>query len=156
MVADANNRSGTSDRVTVDEPVPTGAAAIGKRAREVAAFGGYYLSAQFDRIKLTAINIAMFAVLGVMALAIGLAVVFTAAVLLVVGVAQAIGSLLGGHMWAGNLITAVAILGVIAAAVVIGFKVVTKSTRGKVAATYEQRKREQRADFNTDVKQQSR
>ena len=129
---------------------------VSARVREVVAFANYYVAAQVDRFKLTAINIAMFAVLGLIALAIGLAVVFTAAVVLVIGVAGAIGALLGGRMWAGELITSVVILGTIAAGVVVGFKLATKSTRGKLKASYDRRKQDQRASFGTDVDEQSK
>ena len=156
MVA-SGTTSRPGGRLSDGEPhTSAGTPGVGARVREVVAFANYYAAAQIDRLKLTAINIAMFAVLGLIALAIGLAIVFTAAVVLVIGVAGAIGAMLGGRMWAGELITSVAILGTIAGGVVIGFKLATKSTRGKLKASYDQRKRDQRDSFGTDVDEQSR
>ena len=157
MVADANSRS--SDRVTSGPEPTVGMGAVGHRLREVVAFGNYYVAAQIDRAKLTAINIGMFAVLGLFAVAIGTAVVFTAAVLLVVGLSNLLGTVLAFRpwlFWIGYLIVPVLILGGLTAGVVIGTKIVTKSTRGKMAAAYEQRKHEQRSGLGTDVEEQSR
>ena len=148
MVASARNST------DVDAPPET--ANVGLRVRELIAFASYYAAAQVDRVKLTAINIAMFVVLGAIAAFTGLTVVITASVLLVVGISQAIGAVLGGRMWAGYLITSVVVLGSLFVGTVVAFKIVTKSTRGKLVAAYEQRKHEQRSDLGTDVEQESR
>jgi hypothetical protein len=159
MVAPASGTRGSDEPFNVDDEPPaatTGVSVIALRVRELIAFAAYYVAAQVDRFKLTAINIAMFVILGAVAAFVGVAVVLTAGVLLVVGVAGGLGELFGGRRWAGDLVTAVVILGVLLGGTVVAFKIVTKSTRGKLVAAYEQRKREQRSSFGTDVDEQSR
>ena len=139
-----------------DPSPPEAVATVGLRLRELIEFGSYYLTAQIDRLKLTAINVAMFAVLGAVVAFVGVAVVLTAGVLLVLGVAGALGALCGGHEWIGQLITAALILGTILIAVLVGFKAVLSSSKKKVVETYEQRKSRQRVDLGTDVEEQAK
>lgn len=166
MVADGNaprpTTGGSRDRFA--EPAvagPDGLASVGLRVREVIEFASYYLAAQLDRLKLTAINLAMFALLGAIAAFVGVAVVLTAGVLLVVGVAEAAGMLsawlIGPRFyWLGDLITACVILGGLFLGTIIVFKKVTNSSRERLVAAYEQRKSQQRADLGTDVATESR
>ncbi len=155
MVVDANSpRPGRFEEETV--AVPTGFEAISLRLREVIEFASYYASAQADRLKLTAINLAMFAILGAVAAFVGVAVVLTAGVLLVVGVAGGLGALFGGRLWLGDLVTAVVVLGALLAGTVVVFKMVTGSTRRKLVSAYEQRKSQQRTNLGTDVGVESR
>ncbi len=130
-------------------------ASIGLRVRELVEFGSYYVTAQVDRLKLTAINLAMFAVVGAVLAFVGIAVVLTAGVLLVTGIAGMIGALCDHTPWLGQLITAVVILGGLITAVLVVFKAVLSKSRKKVVATYEQRKSQQRSDLGTDVDQQA-
>lgn len=130
-------------------------ASVGLRIRELIEFGSYYLTAQVDRLKLTAINVAMFAILGLVVAFVGVAVVLTAGVLLVVGIADMLGALFGGRVWLGQLVTSVVILGAVLAGVFVVFKTVLTQSRKKVVASYEQRKSQQRADLGTDVREQA-
>ena len=137
------------------DPESERVASVGLRVRELIEFASYYLAAQADRLKLTAINVAMFAVLAAVVAFIGIAVVLTAGVVLVLGVAGALGALCGGHLWVGELITSAVILGAILVGVVVGFKAVLSMSRKKVVETYEQRKSRQRADLGTDVDEEA-
>ncbi len=162
MVAD-----GTASRRGVDEDAereaseasspPTGAAAVavGQRVRELVEFGSYYVAAQTDRVKLVVINSAMFVVLGLIGACLGLVILATAAALFVVGIADAIGTLLWHQMWAGYLITSVVIIGGLIVGTIVVFKKVTKSSRERLVAAYEQRKSKQRSTLGTDVEEQS-
>ena len=157
MVAESNRSQKRATSTGVDDLPPEGSLGdLGLRVREIVAFASHYLAAQLDRIKLTAINIAMFVVLGLIGAIVGLAVVFTAAALLVTGVAGAISALLGGRTWAGDLITAVLILGTLVIGTVVAFKVVAKRSRKGLVAAYDQRKHEQRETLGTDVDEQAR
>ena len=163
MVADGNATRPAADRFNDDEPaaVLTGFASVGLRVREVIEFASYYLAAQADRLKLTAINLVMFALLGAIAAFVGAAVVLTAGVLLVVGVADALGvlstALIGPRFyWLGDLVTALVILGVLFVGTIVVFKKVTKSSRERLVAAYEQRKSQQRTNLGTDVGVESR
>ena len=98
----------------------------------------------------------MFVILGSVLAFVGVAVVLTAGVLLVTGIAGAVGALFGGRLWLGELITAVVVLGSLLAAVLVVFKTVLSKSRQKVVKTYEQRKSQQRSDLGTDVDEQSK
>ena len=124
--------------------------------REVIEFASYYLAAQADRLKLTAINIAMFVILGAIGAFVGTAIVLTAGVLLIVGIAGGLGALFGGRLWLGDLATAILVLGILFAGTIIVFKKVTGTTRGKLVSAYEQRKSQQRATLGTDVDVESK
>src|SRR4051794_7065410 len=69
-----------------------------------------YAEATADRVKLTVRQAAVRAALGCLALLAGAAVVVTAAVLMLNGIAGGIGALIGNRLWAGQLITGLGLL----------------------------------------------
>ena len=161
MVAEGNASTSSDRFANGPESDPSGVDSVGLRVRELVEFGSYYLAAQVDRIRLTAINVAMFAILGAIAAFVGVAVVLTAGVLLTVGVAHGLGELSAVLMgprffWLGDLVTAIVILGALFGGTIIVFKKVTKSSRERLVAAYEQRKSQQRSDLGTDVEAESR
>jgi len=98
-----------------------------------------YAEATADRVKLTVRQAAVRAALGCLALLAGAAVVITAAVLTLNGVAGGIGALLGDRIWAGQLITGVLILAALAAGAWWGAHSLTDSSRRKTLKKYERR-----------------
>src|SRR5205807_3211066 len=74
---------------------------------EVREFAAYYVAARMDALKATVRNVGIYAALGLIGLAAGAAIVATAAVLLLWGIAGAFAALVGGRMWLGAIITAV-------------------------------------------------
>lgn len=157
MVADGSRSTETPGGRFASDPFGSGhsVASVGMRVRELVEFGSYYVTAQIDRAKLTAISIAMFVLVGLILAFVGVAVVLTAGVLLVTGIAGAIGALFNGRLWLGELITSVVILGGLVAGVLVVFKTVLTKSRKKVVAAYEQRKSQQRSDLGTDVDEQA-
>jgi hypothetical protein len=125
---------------------------IGQLVGEVAEHASYYVSARLDAYKITARNIGVYAVLGVVGLVAGAAVVTTAVVLLLVGAALGIGHLLGDRFWAGALIVSVLVLGGIAGGVIIGMRILTRTSRAALVRKYEERQRQQRIRFGRDVR----
>jgi len=124
---------------------------IGARLGEVKEYASYLIATKLDGIKATIRNIAIFAVLGIVGLIVGGAVLVTAGVLLITGLAQAISALLGDSGWAGKLIVSLLILGGLAAGVIFGLKSLTRTFKSQLVAKYEERQRQQRSNFGHDV-----
>jgi len=119
---------------------------------ELGEYVSYFVSAKVDAVKVTARNIGIYAALGVVGLFAGCAVVITAAVLLMTGLAHGLGALLGHRPWAGELIVGAVVLGGLAAGIVFVLKKVTNTSRDALVRKYENRQREQRSKFGHDVR----
>jgi len=113
---------------------------------ELKAYAAQYVAAKLDLAKLSLRRIAILAILGIIGLLAGAAMVVMAVVQLLSGVAQAIGAALGGRMWAGDLIVGGAIVGIIAIGAWIGLNRLSISSRNATVKRYEQRQRRQRAE----------
>jgi hypothetical protein len=118
---------------------------------EIKSYAGYYLSAKVDGYKATAKKIVGYAVLGAVAAIIGAGVLLSAAFMLIAGLANALGALLGHHMWAGQLIVGAVILGGAFATVWFMLKRFTESSRKQTERKYEGKRIQQRVDFGRDV-----
>ena len=149
MVASGSGKQ--SGRLPDDESTE----GVGERLAELQSYVSYYVAAQVDRAKVIARTAVIFGVLGAIGALVGAAVVITSAVLLVVGIAGGLGAVCGGHGWIGDLITAVLILGGLVAGVLLVSKKLTKTSRGKLVQTYEQRASKQRDSFGADVHQRA-
>jgi hypothetical protein len=114
---------------------------------EVREFAAYYVAVRMDAVKATVRNVGIYAALGLIGLVAGAAVIATAAVLLLVGVSGAFAALLGGNQWLGAIITAVLVFALLAAGVVIGLKMLTRSFKSSTVKKYEERQRRQRQQF---------
>jgi hypothetical protein len=135
----------------------TGNPAVDAMARISSAIGelkeyiGYYLGAKMDSTKASIRNVGLYAGLGVVGLLVGGAILATAGVLLVMGIAQGLGVLFGYRMWLGNLVTGLLILGLLGVGVWIMMSKVRNSWRNATWKKYEDRKREQRQKYGHDV-----
>jgi hypothetical protein len=110
---------------------------IGKNFGVAYAAGLAYLSAQADRLRVATRNVILLLILAAVAAVIGGTVVIVATALLVLGIAQGIGTLLGGRPWAGDLITGG---GVVAAVAITAYVIVSKmakAARRRTLASYE-------------------
>jgi len=135
-----------------DSPAEALRDAFGKLG-EVQAYAGHFVAAKIDAIKLAIRNAGIMAALGIVGLIAVAAVVSTAIVLLLVGIAGAWGALLGDRVWLGDLITAVLVLAVLGIGVMVGLKMLNRSFRAKTVEKYEQRKRQERARYGHDADQ---
>jgi hypothetical protein len=72
-----------------------------------------YAMAQLGRVKAMVRSAILFGLLGIFAAAVAVTVIIVASVFLCMGVAGAIGEVLGGRVWAGELITGAVVIGVI-------------------------------------------
>jgi hypothetical protein len=123
---------------------------------ELKEYASYYIAAKVDGIKQTVRNIGLYAALGVIGAVVGAAILATAAGLLVVGIAHALGILFGYRFWLGDLVTAVLILGGVGAGAYVMMNKLTGSWRSQTLKKYEQRKQTQRERFRRDVSDRAR
>jgi hypothetical protein len=126
------------------------------RIGELKEYASYFVAAKLDGIKVTVRNLGIYAALGVIgALAAG-AMVVMAVVLFLVGAAHGLGAAMGGRDWAGDLIVGVLVLGLLAAGVIIGMKMLTKSFHKSLVDKYESRQHDQKRTFGHDVEQRAK
>ena len=118
---------------------------------ELKEYVAYYAAVRVDMLKVTIRNLGIYAGLGVVGLIAVAAMVVTAVVLLLQGIAGAFSQLIPRFPWLGDLITAVLVLGVMAVAIVIVMKKLTGSFRSQTVKKYEQRTRREREQFGHDV-----
>lgn len=116
--------------------------------RELQSHASYFIAVQKELATTRVRNLVLKAVLGVLGLIAGTAVIITAVVLLLVGAANGLGALFGGRNWLGYLIMGVLILGGLAAVVGIGMRRIKRSAREQTVSRLEQRKEAQRQQFN--------
>ena len=145
-----------SGPVTDDQQPPEALKDIGKRFSELGEYVSYYLGAKLDGIKVSMRNIGIMAGLGVMGAIAGGGFLVTLIVLLLRGIAGAIGALFEpDRFWAGELITSVLFLTVVGIGVMVAMKKLTKSSRERTAKKYAARQQTERAKFGTDVNQRA-
>ena len=126
-------------------------ARISSGVGELKEYMGYFVGAKMDAMKSSIRNVGLLAGVGVVGLIVGGAILATAGVLLVTGIAQGLGVLFGYRMWLGNLVTGLFILGMLGVGVWIMMSKVKNSWRNATWKKYEDRKREQREKYGHDV-----
>lgn len=124
---------------------------LGTRLHELTEYVSYYVSAQLDAAKATARKAGIFAAIGILGLFALASFVATTMVLLCIGVAGALTAAFGGRAWAGNLVTAILFLALLAGGIWFGYRKLTRASRERTLAKYAQRQQQQRAQFGTDV-----
>lgn len=143
MVADGNgpneNTEFGSSRSRLDETEPP-LGSVSDYLSEARVQATRYLSAQADRLKALVRSVVLFGLLGVASAVVGLTVVICATVLACVGLAGAIGQLLGGRQWAGDLITGGGVLTVLGIGGFVFINRLIKSARRATIANYEKRR----------------
>lgn len=112
------------------------------RLGEIKDYATYYLSAKVDSYKSSAKSLVLYAALGLLGGVAGVALLATAGVLVVRGIAEGL-TLLIGYAWVADLVTGVVLLGaVLGTAYVVIAKVLGKS-RLATKRKYEDLKRQQ-------------
>jgi hypothetical protein len=125
---------------------------IGLRLGEIKEFASYYLAAKLDGYKVSLRNLGIYAALGIVGLIAGSAIITTAAVLLLVGLAWGLGDLLWDKLWLGALIVGLLVLGGLAGGIIFFMKKLTNTSRKRLVEKYENRQRDQRINFGEDVR----
>jgi len=122
---------------------------------ELKEYASLYVAAKMDSLKLSVRNLVLYAVLGVLGLVAGTALLVMAVVQLLSGLAGVIAAGLGGRMWAGNLIVGfVLLVGTFVGAWLMVRKMFN-SSRKRTVERYERRLQRQRVDFGADAQQRS-
>ncbi len=123
----------------------------GRSFAELAQYIGYLVSAKIDQLKLTARSIVIYAVLVVLAAVGAATVLVVAVVLLFIGAADGLGTLLGGRNWLGDLIVGVVVLGAIALTFQAFLGKFNTASRRRTMGKYAERRKQQREQFGRDV-----
>jgi hypothetical protein len=118
---------------------------------ELAEYARLYVSAKKDAILATVRKLALFAVAGILAFLIGSALLVTAAVIALLGLAQLIGAALGDRLWAGYLITGFGLLALVAIVLAVAIFAMQRRFRKQTVEKYAKRHKSQRARFGHDV-----
>jgi len=126
----------------------------GNLLAELKSFASNYLAAKGDALKLSLKRGVIFAGLGVVGLIAAGGMLVTAVVLLLMGIANAIGKLFDPDQpWVGQVVVGVLILGGTGLGAWLMLRKITNRSREQTVAKYEQRHNEQRRKFGHDVRQ---
>ena len=128
------------------------------RLSELKEYVGLLVAAKVDGVKLTLRKIVFYAILGVVAAVIGVAMLVTAAVYVLSGIAGGIGALFPDPYgwWAGRLIVGLLVVGGTLVGVMMLTKSLTGSSRKRTIEKYENRKRIERDVYGHDVAERAR
>ena len=125
----------------------------GTRLSELKEFASYYVAAKLDGVKVTFRNLGIYAALGIVGLIAASAIITTAVVLLLTGLAFAIGAIFEkDRPWVGAIVVGAVVLGGLAGGIIFGMKKLTNTFRRQLVQKYENRQRDQRINFGEDVR----
>jgi hypothetical protein len=135
---------------------------LGSHFGELKEYASYYIAAKADGIKASFRNLGLFAVLGIVAMMVGGATVVTATVLLLTGIANAIGEIFRhdavapDRTWVGEIVVGLLILGGIGIGTMLFMKKFTAASRERTVKKYESRQQQQRVQYGHDVHERAR
>lgn len=155
----SNGRSHVDDqdpRCRPTVPEAEGLRSLLSQFGELREYATHYLSSRADMLRLRARRIGVTLVLGVVGGILAVVALSTAVVYVLRGVAGGVGELLGGRVWAGDLLTGLGILAMVAAAAYISLPRWMNTSRRKTVEKYELRRQKQRVAFGHDVRQRAR
>lgn len=138
-----------------DLPPPQAISEAARRFAELREYLAYFLSLRIDRLRVTVRRTVILAVLGIVALIVGAAVVATGSVLLCIGLAEALSAAMGGRAWAGNLLVGAVVLLSLGIGCWIGLARLRACFRRRTVQKYELRQKRQRSEFGHDVGEQA-
>jgi hypothetical protein len=125
----------------------------GTRLAELKEFASYYVGAKLDGVKVSFRNLGIYAALGIVGLIAVSAVITTSVVLLLTGLAFAIGAMFKqDRPWVGAIVVGVVVLGGLVGGIIFGMKKLTNTFRRQLVQKYENRQRDQRINFGEDVR----
>jgi hypothetical protein len=137
-----------------ESPATSAARAIPGYIAELSAYATYWLAAKLDAIKLGVRNVAVYAALGVVGVIAAGAVVVTAVVLLLAGLARLLDTVTH-TVWAGDLIVGVVVLAGLALGIYAGVNKFMGVSRKKTEQKYESKRIDQRDRYGRDVKERA-
>jgi energy-converting hydrogenase Eha subunit H len=119
--------------------------------KELRRHASHYVQASADSFRMTVRQVAVRAVLAILAGIVGAAVLITAAVFVLSGAAGGLGEAFGNRAWAGQLTVGLTTLLMIALGCWLGVRKITASSRQKTVQKYEQRHYEEQAHVDSDA-----
>ena len=142
--------NGAQTHTTPDEQEPSPAEALYRLQQqlgELQAYVTHFVNAKIDAFVLSARQLALWVVLGVMALSAGVGLIVTAIVLVLVGAAHGFALLFGGRWWLGALVVGGATLALLAFCIIIGVRTWQSRWRQQKVQQYEERQLQQQNTF---------
>ena len=118
---------------------------------ELQAYLTHFVSAKVDGFILSARQLALWAVLGVVGLTAAVGLVVTAVVLVLVGAADGFAVLFGGRWWLGALVVGGGTLVLLALGIFIGMRILQSRWRQQKVQQYDERQLQQQATFGHSV-----
>ena len=149
--ADSPPRENGREKVREENPAAASIRLVPALIGELKSYALHFASAKIDGLKVTGRKIAIYAALGVVGLLVGAGVLVTAVAMLVVGIAHAIGALLGDRPWLGEIIISSLILGTVVLVVYLALSKFFKASRVKTEQKYEGKRIQQRVQHGRDV-----
>ena len=122
---------------------------------ELKSYAGYFVSAKVDGIKATGKKIAIYAALGMVGLFVAIGILFSAAFLLLAGIANGLGALFH-HVWLGQIVVGLLVLAAVGIGAWIALKKITAASRQQTEQKYASKRNQQRVDFGHDVHDRAR
>jgi hypothetical protein len=153
--ADADEDIDATQKST-DDDLADAFAAISTRWSELREYASFYIAANVDQLRLSARTTAMWAILGIVVALVASSIVAAGSVLFVIGLSNAVGHLLDGRIWLGQLLVGLVILA--AASVGVWFVVdrQVRAYRRAMKMKYELRKQNERAEYGTDIEERAK
>ena len=130
---------------------------LGSQLGELKEYATYYIAAKADGFKASIRNLGLFAVLGIVGLMAGGAVVVTSVVLLLTGIAGAISAIFRSNYtppdrtWIGEITVGLVILAAVGIGTMVFMKKFTAASRERTVKKYESRQQQQRVQYGHDV-----
>ncbi len=126
-----------------------------RQAEELGEYVRHYFAARGDSIRAALRTFGLWLVAGLIGLTVLVAVLSTAAVIAILGVAQLAGQALGDRPWAGYLVTGFGLLAIAAVVLFTAIVILRRRFRKDTVEKYARRHKQQQARFGHDVAEQA-
>ena len=139
---------------SVPDPEPSAEEALQRlqlQLRELVAYVSHFVSVKLDELKLSGRQIALWAIIGGLSAVTLISVIVMSVVLILTGCAIGLGVALGHAQWLGQIIVGLGMLGLLAVATLIGYRLIRRQSRIQKVQYYAERQRQQQASFGTSV-----
>jgi hypothetical protein len=146
--------NGARAYATPGEQEPSPAEALRRLQQQVGELQAYlthFVSAKIDGFVLSARQLALWAVLGVVGLTAVVGLVVTAVVLVLVGAADGFALLFGGRWWLGAIVVGGGTLVLLTLGIFIGMRIWQSRWRQQKVQQYDERQLQQRTTFGHSV-----
>ena len=114
---------------------------------ELQAYATHFVSAKIDGLVLSARQLALWIVLGLVGLTAGVGLIVTATVLVLLGAAHGFALLFGGQWWLGALVAGGGTLALLALCIIIGMRTWQSRWRQQKVQQYDERQLQQHDTF---------